>query len=64
MSRRRRHPGVVLMKPEPERRIGWRARFADPDTGKQRKVSLPRRLRTKDAREAWAVRKSRELERR
>jgi integrase len=74
-QKRRKHVGVVLMKPEPARErtdprtgevkrsgpIGWRARFTDADTGKVRKVSLDPALTTRDRREDWCVRKSREL---
>lgn len=56
-----RHPGVVLLKPEPAKRMGWRARFADPDTGKTVKQALDPALTTIEAREQWAVRKSREV---
>lgn len=61
MARRKKHPGVVLIKPDKERRIGWRARFTDPDTGKVRKVSLDPALTTIELREDWAVRKSKKL---
>lgn len=63
-SRRRRgpkHPGVVLIKPDPARRIGWRARYVDPDTGKSTKETLDAALRTVELREDWAVRKSKAL---
>lgn len=62
--RRRRgpkHPGVVLLPPEPKRRIGWRARCFDPDTGKSPKVSLDPALRTVELRDEWAVRKSKAI---
>jgi len=61
MARRKKHPGVVLIKPDRERRIGWRARFTDPDTGKARKVSLDTALTTVELREQWALRKSKQL---
>lgn len=60
----RRHKGVVLMKPEPGRGIGWRARFTDPDTGRSAKVSLPAELTTAEQRETWAVAKAREFAKR
>ncbi|MDB4989647.1 MAG: hypothetical protein JWN04_4825 [Myxococcaceae bacterium] len=55
-----KHPGVVLIKPDSARRIGWRARFVDPDTGKTVKVSLDVALTTVEQRAAWAVNKSRQ----
>jgi len=66
-SRRRRspkHPGVVLIKPDLARRIGWRARYTDPDSGRQVKETLDASLTTVEARDDWAVRKSRALARR
>lgn len=63
-ARRRRgpkHPGVVLLKPEPAQRHGWRARYIDPDTGKSTKQNLDPALRTLEQREDWAVRKSKAL---
>lgn len=56
-----KHPGVVLMKPDPERRIGWRARFRDPDSGRLVKETLPGDLTTAEARADWAAVKSKEL---
>ncbi|MDB4988675.1 MAG: hypothetical protein JWN04_3853 [Myxococcaceae bacterium] len=70
---RTKHPGVVLIKPDPAREIGWRARYVDPDTGvdritgktiKRTKVSLGPSIRTEAQRIAWAVNKSRELAKR
>jgi integrase len=66
-ARRRRgprHPGVVLLKPDAERRIGWRARYVDPDSGRTVKQSLDAQLTTTELREDWAVRKSKALARR
>ncbi len=63
-ARRRRgpkHPGVVLLKPDLKRRIGHRARYVDPDTGKSTKETLDAALRTVELREDWAVRKSKGL---
>jgi len=63
-ARRRRgpkHPGVVLLKPDLKRRIGHRARYIDPDTGKSTKETLDVALRTVELREDWAVRKSKAL---
>ncbi len=58
------HPDVVLIKPNPERRIGWRARFEDPDTGRTTWETLDASLTTAEARDDWAVRKSKALARR
>jgi integrase len=54
----------VLLKPDPARRIGWRARFVNPDTGEVEKPSLDRALTTVELREEWAVRKSKALDKR
>jgi hypothetical protein len=56
-----RHKGVVLIRPDPVRRIGWRARYLDPDLDKQVKVSLDPALTTTEVRTDWAVRKAREI---
>jgi len=64
MAKRKRHPGVTLIKPDRERSIGWRARFTDPDTGKTKWQTLDRALTTREQREDWAVRKSRRLDQR
>jgi integrase len=56
-----KHPGVVLLKPDPERRIGHRVRYKNPDTGKVVKETLPEELTTVEQREQWAVVKSKEL---
>jgi integrase len=61
---RRRHPGVVLIRPDEKRRIGWRARYRDPDSGQLTKVSLSLLLRTTELREDWAAKKSKELAKR
>jgi len=70
---------VVLIRPNPERRIPWRARYADPDsakatsrgTGEPAKkpgrmvyVTLPADVTTLEQREQWAVKKSAELAKR
>lgn len=62
--RGRRHPGVALKKPDPDRRIGWRAQYVDPDSGSTVRETLPADLTTAELREAWAVRKSKALARR
>ncbi|HEX5100341.1 MAG TPA: hypothetical protein VFV94_12615, partial [Polyangiaceae bacterium] len=51
----------MLLKPDPKRRIGWRARYADPDSGRTVKETLDLGLRTTELREDWAVRKSKAL---
>lgn len=56
-----RHRGVVLIKPDEARRIGWRARYVDPDSGRVVKISLDPALTTNELREDWAVRKSRQI---
>jgi integrase len=53
-----------MIKPDETRRIGWRARFRDPDSGKLTKVSLDASLTTNEARQEWAVRKSRAIAKR
>jgi len=59
-----RHPGVVLIKPDAARRIGWRARYRDPDTHKLVKVSLDQALTTAEQRSVWAVNKSKQIAKR
>lgn len=62
-ARRRgpKHKGVVLLKPDPVRRIGWRARYIDPDTERSTKETLDVALRTAELRAEWAVRKAKAL---
>jgi hypothetical protein len=60
----RRHPGVVLIQPEPERGIGWRVRFRDPDSGKLVKRTVDPALRTREQREAYACKLADKLGRR
>lgn len=57
------HPGVVLhARRLPSGARSWRARFRDPDTGKDRYVALgPLGLTTAEARREWAIAKSRQL---
>jgi integrase len=58
------HPGVVMIRPDDEHAY-WRARYADPDTGRTVKVRLdPLALGTSEARREWAITKSRALARR
>lgn len=63
-KRRKKHAGVSLKKPNEAKRMGWRARFKDPDTGREVYVRLPPELTNQEQREMWAVRKSQELARR
>ena len=58
---KKRHPGVSLIKPNHERRQGWRARYRDPDSGKTKWKTVPAYAKTKEAREDWAVRLSQRL---
>ncbi len=53
-----------MLKPEPAKRMGWRARYADPDSGKVVKEALPRELTTAEGRESWAVNKAQKLAKR
>jgi integrase len=57
---------VVLLKPDPAgRHPHWRARFADPDSGRTVKVKLDSlAISTAEARRAWAVQKARSLAKR
>lgn len=58
------HPGVVLIAPQ-DGHPTWRARYEDPDTGRQSKVRLdPIVLSTLETRRDWAIAKSKELARR
>lgn len=56
-----KHPGVTLIKPDPERGIWWRVRYEDPETGKLKKVSLDPALRTTEDRVNYAKRLSKAL---
>ena len=57
-----RHPGVVLLKANPGKRLGWRARYTDPDSGKPVYRTIPaEHAGTLEARQRWAVAKSNEL---
>jgi integrase len=60
-----KHPGVTLIAANPGARVGHRARYKDPDTGRAVWVTLdPKKLTTLEQRQDWAVRKSRELAKR
>jgi integrase len=52
---------VTLKKPDPARRIGWRAQYVDPDSGSTVRETVPAALTTAELREEWAVRKSKAL---
>lgn len=56
-KRKRAHPGVALIAPRTDKRMGWTARYIDPDTGKRKDEALPAGLKTAEAREQWAKRK-------
>ena len=70
MARKRRtrspHPGVVLNKRVlPSGATQWRARYRDPDTGKQVDVTLNQSaLGTAEARTAWAKQKAKAIAKR
>ncbi|HVY27035.1 MAG TPA: hypothetical protein VHB79_10810 [Polyangiaceae bacterium] len=55
------HPGVVLLRPDPDgRHPHWRARFRDPDSGRVVKLTIAE-LTTAEARRDWAIRKAKTL---
>lgn len=60
------HPGVVLkQRTLPSGATAWRARFTDPDSGRETYVTLDAlALATAEARRLWAIRKSKELAKR
>jgi integrase len=60
------HPGVVLkQRTLPSGATAWRARFTDPDSGRETYVTLDAlALPTHDARRLWAIRKAKELAKR
>jgi len=60
----RRHPGVVLIKPDPKHRAGWRVRYRDPDSGRMVKRTIDPGLRTRAQREGYACKLSEKLVRR
>ncbi len=66
MARRKekRHPGVVLVRPDEKARTGWRVRYRDPDRDKMVRRSLGPNLRTRAQREAYACKLSDQLARR
>lgn len=66
MAKRRskRHPGVVLIKPDEKARTGWRVRFRDPDSGRMVKRTIDPVLRTRAQRADYAIRVSERLARR
>ncbi|HEX7480289.1 MAG TPA: tyrosine-type recombinase/integrase [Polyangiales bacterium] len=63
MAKRKKHKGVVLLKPEGTH--GWRARYVDPDSGKFVKLSVPERdATTLELRADWAHDLSQKLSKR
>lgn len=60
------HSGVVLkQRALPSGATAWRARFTDPDTGRETYVTLDAvALPTAEARRLWAIRKSKDLAKR
>ena len=60
----RKHPGVVLLPPDPKARAWHRIRYTDPDSGKTVRKTLDRALRTREEREDYACRESDRLARR
>jgi hypothetical protein len=60
------HPGVVLkQRTLPSGASAWRARFDDPDSGREVYITLhPTELSTAEARRLWAIRKSKTLAKR
>ncbi len=75
MAKKRKHPGVTLLKPVPARKridpktgkvkrsgaMWWRVRFIDPDEGKTVRKTLDRTLTTKADREDYCVKLSERL---
>jgi integrase len=50
------------LKPNPDKRLGWRARYTDPDSGKRVYRTIPaEHAGTLEARQRWAVNKSAEI---
>lgn len=70
MAKRKRrirspHPGVVLKRRElPSGNVSWRARFTEPETGREVYETLDASLTTREARAQWATRKAEDLARR
>ncbi|HET7542660.1 MAG TPA: hypothetical protein VFK05_22470, partial [Polyangiaceae bacterium] len=56
----------MLLRPDPAgRHPNWRARYADPDSGRMVKTTLdPTGLPTAEARRDWAIRKARSIAKR
>jgi|GEM_PF-685052 len=55
------HRGVTLIRPSEKARIGWRARYVDPDLGKKVWETLDPALDSIELREDWAARKAKGL---
>lgn len=63
-KKRSPHSGIVLLKPT-GRRVSWRARYEDPDSGKPVFESLDSlAFRTAEARRDWGIRKAKALAKR
>jgi integrase len=61
-TKRKKSPGVSLLKPQKGSRKGWRIAYTDPDTGKQVRRAIPaHHTRSTDLREDYCVRKSEEI---
>jgi integrase len=60
------HPGVVLKRRTlPSGATAWRARFTDPDSGRETYLTLdPLALPTHEAQRLWAIRKAKEIAKR
>lgn len=56
-----KHPGVTILKEEPERRVPHRVRYIDPDLNRMVKKVFPAHVKTLEQREQYAVLKSKEL---
>ncbi len=55
----KRTPGVTILKANPARRIGYRIRYVDPDSGKTVAKTIPADVaRTVDTRRKWAEEQS------
>lgn len=56
------HPGVIILPPRGAH--SWRARWVDPDSGKQITRTFPENVTTADQRKAWCEQKSEEIRQR
>ncbi len=61
-TKRKKSPGVSLIKPQKDSRKGWRIGYVDPDTGKSVRRAIPdHHARSTDLREDYCLRKSEEI---